>query len=88
MLLLLNGCTITKIEIGDKKFSTYRFLDWTQIGKINVSYPPAGGTNDIEIVINDYYADREKALKDLPPIVEAVAEGVVKGMVDSVAPTP
>lgn len=87
-LILLTGCTITKIEVGDKKFTTYRFLDWTKVGKIDVAYPPHGGTNNITITINDYHSDREKALQDLAPIVESITEGIVKGAAKSVVPIP
>ncbi|RTL01282.1 MAG: hypothetical protein EKK57_05035 [Proteobacteria bacterium] len=85
---LLTGCTITRIEVGDKKFVTYRFFDWTKVGGISVMYPPHGGTNDIKITINDYHSDREKALQDIAPIVESITEGIVKGAAKSVVPIP
>lgn len=85
---LLSGCTITRVQVGDKKFATYRFLDWTQIGKIDVEYPPAGGTNNITITINDYQSDREKALKDIPAIVDSAVQAAIKGAAKSIVPIP
>jgi len=88
LTVLFTGCTITKVQVGDKKFATYRFLDWTQIGKIDVEYPPAGGTNNITITINDYQSDREKALKDMPAIIDAAVQAAIKGAAKSIVPLP
>jgi hypothetical protein len=88
LAISLTGCTITKVRINKhKSFVTYRFLDWTKVGNVKVSYETSAGTN-VVVEIADYDSDREKALKDLAPLVKEAFKGLAEGGAKGLIPIP